>query len=70
MPETKTIEFANSVDLDEVAHNDEPPHIDLHCLHSSLLILNVKTFIFSSFRKFADDNFVICVFDGLRLLKS
>ena len=26
-------EFANSVDLDEVAHN-EPPHLDLHCLHS------------------------------------
>ena len=23
-------EFANSVDLDEVAHN--PPHQDLHCL--------------------------------------
>ena len=28
-------EFANSVDLDEVAH-DEPPHLDLHCLPSSL----------------------------------
>ena len=28
-------EFANSVDLDEVAHN-EPPHQDLHCLSSSL----------------------------------
>ena len=28
VPETKT-EFANSVDLDEVAHN-EPPHRDLH----------------------------------------
>ena len=27
-------EFANSVDLDEVAHN-EPPHLDLHCLPSS-----------------------------------
>ena len=24
-------EFANSVDLDEVAHN-EPPHLDLHGL--------------------------------------
>ena len=33
--ETKTAEFANSVDLDEVAH-DEPPHLDLHCLPSSL----------------------------------
>ena len=26
---------ANSVDPDEVAHN-EPPHLDLHCLPSSL----------------------------------
>ena len=38
-PETKLAEFANSVDLDEVAH-DEPPHLDLHCLPSSLWILN------------------------------
>ena len=30
-----TLEFANSVDLAEVAHN-EPPHLDLHCLPSSL----------------------------------
>ena len=28
-------EFANSIDLDEVAHN-EPPHLDLQCLPSSL----------------------------------
>ena len=27
----KIAEFANSVDLDEVAH-DEPPHQDQHCL--------------------------------------
>ena len=33
--ETKIAEFANSIDLDEVAHN-EPPHPDLHCLPSSL----------------------------------
>ena len=33
--ETKIAQFANSVDLDEVAHN-EPPHLDLHCLPSSL----------------------------------
>ena len=32
---TKIAECANSVDLDEVAH-DEPPHPDLHCLPSSL----------------------------------
>ena len=30
--------IANSVDLDEVAHN-EPPHLDLHYLPSSLWIL-------------------------------
>ena len=35
VPGTKIAEFANSVDLDEVAHN-EPPHLDLHCLPSSL----------------------------------
>ena len=28
-------EFPNSIDLDEVAQN-EPPHLDLHCLPSSL----------------------------------
>ena len=33
--EMKTAEFANSPDLDEVAHN-EPPHIDLHSLPSNL----------------------------------
>ena len=38
--ETKITEFANSVDLDEVAH-DEAPHLDLHCLPSSLQILNM-----------------------------
>ena len=31
LPETKIAEFVNSVDLDEVAHN-EPPLLDLHCL--------------------------------------
>ena len=35
LPETKKAEFANSVDLDKVAHN-EPPHLDLHYLSSSL----------------------------------
>ena len=34
-PETKIAEFSNSVDLNEVAHY-EPPHLDLHCLPSSL----------------------------------
>ena len=31
----KIVEFANSVDPDEVAHN-EPPHLDLHSLPFSL----------------------------------
>ena len=31
----KIAKFTNSVDLDEVAHN-EPPHLDLYCLPSSL----------------------------------
>ena len=35
VPETKIAEFANSLDLDEVAHI-EPSHLDLHCLPSSL----------------------------------
>ena len=35
LPVTKIAEFVNSVDLDEVAHN-EPPHLDRHCLPSSL----------------------------------
>ena len=35
VPETKIAEFANSIDLDEVAHN-EPPHLDLS-LPNSLL---------------------------------
>ena len=35
LPEMKIAEFPNSIDLDEMAHN-EPPHLDLHCLPSSL----------------------------------
>ena len=31
VPMKKIAEFANSVDLDEVAHN-EPPPLDLYCL--------------------------------------
>ena len=35
VPETKIAEFANRVALVEVTHN-EPHHLDLHCLPSSL----------------------------------
>ena len=38
--ETKLSECANSEALDEVAHH-EPPHPNLHCLPSSLWILNM-----------------------------
>ena len=31
MPKTRIVEFANSVDPDEVAH-DVPPHLDNQCL--------------------------------------
>ena len=34
-PKTKLAKFANSIDPDEVAHN-EPPHLGLHCLPFSL----------------------------------
>ena len=34
-PYTTIAEFANTVDPDETAHN-EPSHLDLQCLHSSL----------------------------------
>ena len=35
VPEKKIAEFANNVELDEVAHN-ETPHLNLHCLPSTL----------------------------------
>ena len=34
-PKMKKVEIANRVDPDEVAQH-EPPHLDLHCLPSSL----------------------------------
>ena len=40
VPETKIAKFANTVDSDEVTHN-EPPPLYLHCLPSSLWILNM-----------------------------
>ena len=36
--EMKIVDFTNIIDQDEVAHI-EPPHLDLHCLPSSLRIL-------------------------------
>ena len=55
----KIAEFANSIDLDEVAHN-EPPHLDLHCLPSSHRILHMIQLGFNIFLKLADETFVVC----------
>ena len=60
IPEMKIAEFANSVDPDEVAHN-EPPHLDLHSLSLILkFILNIIKLGQKVFRNFADVNFVVC----------
>ena len=40
VPKMEMIELENSLDRDEAAHN-ELPHLDLHCLPSSLRILNM-----------------------------
>ena len=40
VPKTKIKEFANCVDLDEVAHNEQS-YLDLHCLPSGLLFLTL-----------------------------
>ena len=47
----KIVEFANSVDPDEVAHN-EPPHLDLQCLPSCLRILSIVWMNLFCFLKF------------------
>ena len=59
VPETKIAEFANSIDLDEVAHY-EPPLQDQHCLPFSFRILNMKKLELDIFCKFEDENFVVC----------
>ena len=38
--QTERVKFPNNTDPDEVAHY-EPSHLDLHCLPSSLRILNM-----------------------------
>ena len=51
----KIAEFANSVDLDEVAHH-ESPHLDLRCLPSSLWILNMIQLGLNISWKFVDES--------------
>ena len=53
---TKTAAFTNSVDPNEVAHY-EPPHQDLHCLSSSLGILNLIQMDKTIIEIFAEANF-------------
>ena len=53
----RIVDFANSIDLDEGAHY-EPPHLDLHCLPSSLQILNMIKLGQNIFSNSADINFV------------
>ena len=59
-PKMKIVEFANSVDPDEVAHN-EPPDLGLHCLPSLVFDISIRnsldeTIFFNS----ANVNFVVC----------
>ena len=49
-PNTTIAEFTNTVDPDETAHN-EPSHLDLQCLLSSLLIFQHNTVYIGSFSK-------------------
>ena len=60
-PKLKIAEFANSVDLNEAAHN-EPPHLDLHCLHSGPWILNIIWHGRNSFQSFQMKIFFLCLF--------
>ena len=60
----KAVEFANSINPDEVAHNGLP-HMDLHCwptLNSEYNVALVKYVFFSNF---AGINFDICFFTAL-----
>ena len=54
----KTAEFTNSLDTDEAAHN-ELLRQDLHCLSSSLLILNMVQLDKTIIEFFTDANFVV-----------
>ena len=56
-PKTKIAKLANTVYPDEAAHN-ELPHLDLHCLPSGLLILNIDINWMNQYLNFANVNFV------------
>ena len=52
-PNTTIADFANTVDTNEIAHN-EPSHLDLQCLPTSLSFFNIIQFILKVFQNFAD----------------
>ena len=60
----KIVDIANSVDLDE-AVNNEPPHLNLHCLPSIFEFLIRQGLDKVFFVIFADVNFVVCIFGAL-----
>ena len=66
VPNTTIAEFANTVDPDETAHN-EPSHLDLQCLPSSLLIFQHNSGYIQSFSKICRRNFAVCFFGSLRV---
>ena len=58
--------FANSVDPDEVAHN-EPPHLDLHTVCPLLFESPYDIGWMKYFQNFADINFAACFFRALKI---
>ena len=63
VPKTKLVEFANSVEPDEVAHN-EPPHLDLHCLSTGFLSSQSDIALTKHVHKFCHLLFCVCVVWG------
>ena len=64
MQKTTTVELANNVDSDEVAHN-EPPHLNLHSLPTSLLLL--KTVWMKLPLQFSRPKFIAAFFGALSI---
>ena len=62
-PKIKIVELANSADPDEVANN-ELPHLNLHCLPSSVRILAWMRIFFL---KFCRRKFCRLLFGALRV---
>ena len=65
-PNTTIAEFANTVDLDWMTRN-EPSHLDLQCLPSSLFVFSRIGFELKKFLKFCRCYFVVCFLGALRI---